>query len=109
MQKENKVVKSPRKDTSKLVTETNSSQVKLDLVKDLKVDEKWISFDRRKGNKKRSYAEVVTGNIVYGGKNMKSGQKQFNTSSNLRDSSAEEASSRAENKGEEKLFTIDDK
>ena len=75
----------------------------------MKVDEKWISLDRRKGNKKRSYAEVVTGNIVHGGKNMTSGQNQFDTSSNLRDNSAVEVSFRAENKGEENLFTIDDK
>ena len=109
LQKRNKVVNYPRKDTSKPVTEPNFSQVEFDVVRGLKVDEKWISFDGRKGNRERSYAEAVTGNIVHGGKNIISGQNQFNTSSNLRDNSTLEVSSKAENKIEEKLFTIDDK
>ena len=57
----------------------------------------------------RSYAEAVTGNIVHRGKNITSGRNQFNTSSNSRDNSTVEVSSRAENKVEENLFTIDDK
>ena len=89
--------------------EPNSSQVEFDIVKGLKVDEKWISFHRRKGNKEWSYAEAMTGNIVHGGKNITSGQNQFNTSSNLRDNATVEVSSRVENKVEENLFTIDDK
>ena len=107
MQKENKVVNFPRKDTSKSVTETNSLQVEFDVVKGLKADEKWkwISFDGRKRNKEWSYAEAVTENIVHGGKNITSRQNQFNTSSNLRDNSTVKVSSRAE----ENLFTIDDK
>ena len=40
MQKENKVVNFPRKDTRTPVAEPNSSQVEFDVVKDLKVDEK---------------------------------------------------------------------
>ena len=59
LQKENKVVNFPRKDTSKPVTEPNSSQVEFDVVEDLKVDEKLILFGRRKGNKEWSYAEVM--------------------------------------------------
>ena len=46
---------------------------------------------------------------MHGGKNIISGQSQFNTSSNLRDNSTVELSSKAENKVEENLFTIDDK
>ena len=57
----------------------------------------------------RSYAEVVTGNIVHRGKNITSGRHQFNTSSNLRDNSTVEISSRSENKVEENLFATDDK
>ena len=91
------------------MTELNSSQKELDVVKGLKVNEKWISIDIRKGNKERTYAEAVTGNIVHGGKNIISGQSQFNTSSNLRDNSTVEVSSKSENKLEENLFTIDDK
>ena len=55
----------------------------------------------------RSYAEVVTGNIVHRGKNITSGRHQFNTSSNLRDNSTVEISSRSENKVEENLFATD--
>ena len=40
LQKENKVVNFPRKDTRTPVAEPNSSQVEFDVVKDLKVDEK---------------------------------------------------------------------
>ena len=57
--------------------EPNSLQLEFDVVKGLKVDENWISSDRRKGNKEWSYAEAVK--------------------------------SRAENKVEENLFTINDK
>ena len=46
------------------ITEPNSSQVEFDVVKGLKVDERWISSDRRKGNKERSYPEAVTGNSL---------------------------------------------
>ena len=77
------------------MTEPNSSQVEFDVVRGFKVDEKWISFDRRKGNKERNYAEAVTRNIVHGG--------------NLRYNSTVEVSSKAENKIEENLLTIDDK
>ena len=73
MQNENKVVNFPRKNTSEPTMEPNSSQVEFDIVKSLKVDEKWISFHRRKGNKEWSYAEAMTGNIVHGGKNITSG------------------------------------
>ena len=55
LQNGNQLVNFPRRDTSKPVTEPNSSQVEFDVVRGLKVDEKWISFDRRKGNKKLSY------------------------------------------------------
>ena len=39
--------------------EPNSLQLEFDVVKGLKVDENWISSDRRKGNKEWSYAEAV--------------------------------------------------
>ena len=42
-------------------------------------------------------------------KNITSGHSQFHTSSNLRDSSTVEVSSKAESKVEENFFTIDDK
>ena len=42
LQKEKKAVKFPRKDTTKPVTEPNSLQVEFVIVKDLKVDEKWM-------------------------------------------------------------------
>ena len=74
----------------------------------MKVDEKWISFDRVKGSKERSCAEAVTGNLTNRLKNIISRQNQFKTSSNLRDNSTM-ISSKAENKIEENLFTIDDK
>ena len=47
--------------------------------------------------------------MVHGGKNITSGQSQFNTSSNLKDNSTVEVTTKAENKVEENLFTIDDK
>ena len=46
---------------------------------------------------------------MHGGKNIISGQSQFNTSSNLRDNSTVEVLSKTENKVEENLFTIDEK
>ena len=104
LQKGNKIVNFPGKDTSKPMTEPNSSQIEFDVVKGLKVDEKWISFDRRKGNKEWNYAEAVTGNIVLGGKNIISGESQFNTSSNLRDNPTVEVSSKGENKVEENFL-----
>lgn len=53
-------------DPSKTGTEGNYSLVKFDTLKDIKVDKKWITFDRR-GNRKQSYAEALTGNNIYGG------------------------------------------
>ena len=40
-------------------------QVEFNIPKHLDVDEKEISFDRKKGNKEQSYAEAVAGNIVH--------------------------------------------
>ena len=109
LQKENKLVNFPRKDTSKPMTERNPSQVEFDVPKSMQVDEEWITFDRRKGNKEQNYAEAIAGNIVHEGNDITSEKSRFNTSSTLRDNLTEEVSSREENKVNENLFALDDK
>lgn len=59
------------------MTEPNSSQVDFGVPKCLEVDKKGMPIDRRKGNKERSYAEVVAWRkkyTVHGGKNTTSEQ-----------------------------------
>ena len=56
-------------DLSKTGTGSNYSLVGSDTLKDLKVNEKWITFDRRRGNKKQTYVEALTGNSICWGKN----------------------------------------
>ena len=91
------------------MTERNPSQVEFDVPKGMQVDEEWITFDRRKGNKEQNYAEAIAGNIVHEGNDITSEKSRFNTSSTLRDNLTEEVSSREENKVNENLFALDDK
>ena len=59
--------------------------LELDTLKGLRVDEKRITFDRRRGNRKQSYAEVLTRNCIGAGKNPTVEENQIDTLSNFND------------------------
>ena len=72
-------------DLCKTGTEGNYLFLELDTLKGLRVDEKRITFDRRSGNRKQSYAEVLTGNCIGAGKNPTVEENQIDTLSNFND------------------------
>ena len=72
-------------DLSKTGTEGNYLLLELDTLKGLRVDEKQITFDRRKGKRKQSYAETLTGNSIGRRKNPTVIENQINTLSNFND------------------------
>ena len=65
-------------DISKAGTGGNYSLVGLDTLKALKVNEKQITFDRRRRNRKQTYAEALTGNSICWGKNPTVEENQIN-------------------------------
>ena len=77
--------KSSNINLSKRGTEGNFLLVKLDILKGLKVVEKYVTFDRRRGNRKQSYAEGLTGKSICGGKNPTVEENQTNILSTFND------------------------
>ena len=52
-------------------TEDIYSLVELDILKALKLDEKWMTFARRRGNRKHNHVKALTGRVYL--------EKEFNS------------------------------